>query len=94
MLGTTVPGVTIVHLIHAYVRRNKSSVWIVPGSLDDFEDPSNEGKFPHITDYLLQRGIIIASEVKPDAAAQLVREAIDRFRRAGINAVEETLCDD
>jgi hypothetical protein len=87
-------GITIVNLVHGSVRRNRNSVWIVPGSLDDFEDPSNEGKFPHINDYLPQRGIVIASEVKPDAAANVVREAIERFQIAGIDAVEEVLCDD
>ena len=87
-------GVTIVHLVHAYPRRNTRSVWIVPGSLDDFDDPSNESKFSHITDYLPQRGILIASKVKPDAAAKIARNAVDRFQLAGIDAVEITLCDD
>jgi hypothetical protein len=89
-----VPSITIVHLVHAYDRRNTRSIWIVPGSLDDFNDDSSESAYSHITDYLSERGILIASKVKADAAGQIARNAIDIFRRGGIDAFETTLCDD
>ena len=88
------PGVTVVRLVHAYDRRQRSSVWIVPGSLADFEDPANENLYPHIDDYLPKRGILITAKVKPDEAAELVHQAARKFQEAGIDVTAETLCDD
>ena len=87
-------SVTVIHLVHVPARRNRSSVWIVPGSLDDFEDPVNEDRYPHITDYLAQRGIIVAAMVKPDVAARLAEDTIGKFHQAGIEAIGIALCDD
>ncbi|MEM6551010.1 MAG: hypothetical protein AAF750_02550 [Planctomycetota bacterium] len=88
------PTVTVAHLVHAYVKRPQSSVWIVPGSLDDFEDPINEELYPHINDYLPKRGVLIASKVTPIEADELIAETVRKFRYAGIEASADSLCDD
>ena len=84
----------MVHLVHAFVKRPQSSVWIIPGSMDDFEDPANEHRYLHVDDYLPKRGVLVASRVEPAEAARIVADSMDKFRQAGFEAVEETLCDD
>ncbi len=88
------PGVTVAHLVHAYVKRSQSSVWLVPGSLEDFEDPANDELYPHIDDYLSKRGVLIASKISPAEADKIVAETIRKFRQAGIEATDDSLCDD
>ena len=63
--------VTVAHLLHAYTKPPKSSVWVIPGTLDDFENSANEERYPHIDEYLVQRGIRIASHVSPDEADEI-----------------------
>ena len=91
------PTVTVVHLVHAYVKRPQSSVWIVPGSIDDFVDPADpatEDLYLHIDDYLPKRGVLIASKVTPAEADEIVAQTIFKFQQAGIEAIHDALCDD
>ena len=55
--------VTVAILFHCYLKGNRSSVWLVPGSTDDCEE------FPdHIDDYLSHRGIKLATRVSQSEA--------------------------
>jgi hypothetical protein len=86
--------VTIVNLVEAYSPKPKNSVWIVPGTLSDFDAPENEDRHPHLDDYLPIRGVLVCSKIPPDAAEALVQEIAAKFRQAGITAQLETLSND
>ncbi len=86
--------VTVVNLVEAYTRKQRNSVWIVPGNISDFESDENEDRWPHIDDYLSDRGICVSAKLAPEKAVEIASEISKKFSRCGIEAKVELLCND
>ena len=60
----------------------------------DFELDENEEQWPHIDDYLSDRGICFATRLAPEKAGEAANEIAIKFSRGGIEAKVELLCND
>lgn len=87
--------ITIVIVVEAYAKKPLNSVWIVPGSTADFDEVEecNE-RYPHIDDYLAERGVLIQAKISPAEAETLAVHLVDKFTRADFEVARTFYCND